>query len=75
MLIPININPCNSIYFTGSEILHILQEKGKMSMNDLYFAVKSKYDMSYPILMLSLDWLFLIDEAVVTEEGEVKLCL
>ena len=74
MLIPDNINPHNSIYFTGSEILRILHANGSMSMSNLYYEAKCKYGMSYSVLMLSLDWLYLINQVIVSIDGEVQLC-
>ena len=75
MLRPENINPKNSIYYTGGMVLHLIQESGNMSVLELYSEVKSKYGMTFPVLLLSLDWLYLINAATVTNKGEVKLCI
>lgn len=75
MLMPENINPKNSIYYTGGMVLRTVQERGTMSMLDLYLEVKDRYGMTYPVMLLSLDWLYLINAATVTKNGEVKLCI
>lgn len=75
MLMPENINPKNSIYYTGGMVLQLIQKNGNMSVFDLYSEVKSKYGMSFPVMLLSLDWLYLINAATVTKSGEVKLCI
>ena len=56
-------------------VLRTVQERGTMSMLDLYLEVKDRYGMTYPVMLLSLDWLYLINAATVTKNGEVKLCI
>ena len=46
-----------------------------MGVFDLYSEVKSRYGISFPVMLLSLDWLYLIGAATVTNSGEVKLCI
>ena len=70
-----NIDPRNSIYYTGGMVLRLIQKKGNMSVLDLYSEVNSKYNMTFPVMLLSLDWLYLINAATVTKSGEVKLCI
>ncbi len=75
MLMPENINPKNSIYYTGGKVLQLLQKRGSLTVLELYAEVKSKYGMSFPAMLLSLDWLYLINVATVTNKGEVILCI
>ncbi|WP_235846480.1 ABC-three component system middle component 6 [Neobacillus drentensis] len=63
-----------SIYYNGSLILQQLIKQDNVGIINLYKSVKSESGMSLSTYMLSLDWLFLSDIAVVTESGEVKLC-
>lgn len=72
---PENINPKNSIYYTGGMVLKLIQEGGNMSVLELYSEVKSKYGMTFSVLLLSLDWLYLINATTVTSKGEVRLCI
>ncbi|MET3696660.1 hypothetical protein SAMN05877753_10395 [Bacillus oleivorans] len=74
MLLPEDINPELSIYYNGSVILHFLLEKKNIDLITLYKHVKNENDMSLNTFMLSLDWLFLANIAIVTESGEVQLC-
>lgn len=73
MLLPDNIHPENSIYFNASIVLQILQEFGKLDMLDLYQNVTKNKKMSFPVYILCLDWLYIINVAELNH-GEVKLC-
>ena len=75
MLMPENIDPKKSIYYTGGLVLQLIQKSGNISVLDLYSEVKSKHGISFPVMLLSLDWLYLIGAATVTKSGKVKLCI
>ena len=75
MLLPDNIHPEHSIYYNGSIVLAELNEESKLQIMDLYQRVKERNGMSFPIFILSLDWLYLINVAQVNSEGVVELCL
>lgn len=74
MLLPDSSHPKQSIYYTGAVVLKVLQRNGTMSLADLYVAVKESEGMSFKLLILSLDWLYLINAALLSENGEVTLC-
>jgi hypothetical protein len=74
MLLPDNIHPENSIYFNGAIVLKVLQDRTKQNLLDLYQDVKQHRSMSFAVFVLSLDWLFLINVAVLNQDGEVELC-
>lgn len=73
MLLPDNIHPENSIYFNASLVLQILQEFGKLDMLDLYQKITKDKKISFPVYILCLDWLYIINVAEL-KQGEVKLC-
>jgi hypothetical protein len=73
MLLPDNIHPENSIYFNASLVLETLQEFGKLDMLDLYQNVNTNKKISFPVYILCLDWLYIINVAELNQ-GEVKLC-
>jgi len=73
MLLPDNMHPNNSIYYNGAIILNILQKYNSVELLALYDLVKQENNMSFPIFILSLDWLYLIDSAILKEE-KVVLC-
>lgn len=75
MLMPENIDPKKSIYYTGAMVLQLIQKSGNISVFDLYSEVKLKYGITFPVMLLSLDWLYLIGAATVTKSGDVKLCI
>lgn len=73
MLLPDNIHPDHSVYYNGAIVLQVLQSDGGMELFDLYEKTKSVKDMSFPLFVLCLDWLYLIDAAVFNA-GVVELC-
>lgn len=75
MLLPDNINPRNSVYYNGAIVLQIVQAYKKVSIIDLYALAKEKENMSFSMLILCLDWLYLIDAVIITDKAEVSLCL
>ena len=74
MLVSDSISPAQLLYYHGGRVLQLLQKEGNMSVGLLYARVQEEQDMSFPMLMLCLDWLYLIDAAIITKEGEVRLC-
>jgi len=74
MLLPDNIHPQLSIYYNGALILKELKQLAKQQVFDLYQRIRSQYNMSFPIFMLCLDWLYLIDSAKIDDDGWVELC-
>ncbi|MFH0736163.1 MAG: ABC-three component system middle component 6 [bacterium] len=75
MLLPDNVHPENTVYFNGSIVLEALQKQNIQELFELYQNVRSQRNMSFPIFILCLDWLYLIDAAEINSEGKVKLCL
>lgn len=73
MLLPDNIHPENSIYYNGGIVLSIIQNNGNIEILELFQLVKKIRNMSFTTFVLSLDWLYLIDVAVLEDE-KVKLC-
>lgn len=74
MLIPDNIHPNKSIYYNGAFVLKSLQNNSVQSILDLYNDVKQEKQMTFPVFTLCLDWLFLLDVAILNENAEVELC-
>lgn len=74
MLLPDNIHPEQSIYFNGSFVLQELQKKSKQNLLDLYQNVKEQRNMTFPVFILCLDWLFLLNISLLNDSGEIELC-
>ncbi len=74
MLLPDNIHPENSIYYNGVFVLQELQKEENQHLLDLYQNVRQQQNMSFPIFVLCLDWLFLLGVAELNNNDKVKLC-
>lgn len=74
MLLPDNIHPENCIYYNGAVVLQTLQNFKKLELFELYEKVKGIQSMSFPLFVLCLDWLYLIDAAVY-KSGKVEVCI
>lgn len=73
MLLPDNLHPENSIYYNGSIVLKVLQTEDKLGILELYNRVLKICYMSFPIFILCLDWLYLINVAELRKE-KIELC-
>ena len=74
MLVPDNIHPEQTIYFNGAFVLKAIQEHHMMDMLDLYIETTSEREMSMPVFVLCLDWLFLLNLVTLNDNGKVELC-
>ena len=74
MLLPDTVRPQNSIYYIGALVLKALQDNGTMTIANLYVFMKENHNISFPVLLLSLDWLYLINIAIINKNGDVSLC-
>ena len=74
MLLPDNIHPEQSIYFNGAFVLQALREQRVMDFLDLYLGTQKRREMTMPVFVLCLDWLFLLNLVNLNEQGVVELC-
>lgn len=74
MLLPDSIHPKYSVYYVGALLLKTLQQRGAMSVADLYVTMKNDHDVSFKLYLLSLDWLYLINAAQINNKGDIALC-
>jgi hypothetical protein len=74
MLIPDNVHPEQTVYFNGAFVLKAIQKRRTENLLDLYILTKAEREMSMPVFVLCLDWLFLLNLVTLNESGEVKLC-
>ncbi len=74
MLLPDSIHPKHSIYYTGAMVLQVIQQKGTITIADLLVQMKQEHNMSFKLMLLTLDWLYLIHAALINDKGEVHLC-
>ena len=73
MLLPDSMHPENTVYFNGATVLQVLQNCTEMELLDLYHKTCKLGKMTFPMFVLCLDWLYLI-EVVTVENDMVKLC-
>jgi len=75
MIVDFENNPKNSIIYTSSIILTLLNKNnGKMNFNDLYNYCKNN-KMEYSIFILTIDWMYLVELIKeINEKNEVILC-
>jgi hypothetical protein len=74
MLVPDNIHPEQTIYYNGAFVLEAIKENRVMDLLDLYIQTTSRREMSLPVFLLCLDWLFLLDLVTLNNQGKVVLC-
>lgn len=75
MLLPDNINPKLSIYYNSAILINILKNNNMIQIVNLYDEAKKENDISFSTFILCLDWLYLIESALILEDGRVKLCI
>lgn len=75
MLLPIDMNPENSLYYYGAMIIQELNNEENLDIVSLYSRLKNKIKISLISYSLTLDWLYMIDCVNVNETGGVKLCI
>ncbi len=73
-IVPDNIHPEQTIYFNGAFVLKTIQENRTMDMLSLYIQTTANRDMSMPVFVLCLDWLFLLNLVTLNEHEKVELC-
>lgn len=74
MLLPDNIHPEQSIYYNGAFVLQTLREQRTMDLLDLYLDTQKYRQMTMPVFVLCLDWLYLLNLVSLNEQGGVELC-
>lgn len=74
MLLPDNIHPELCVYYNGSLVIEQLKKEDNQLIIDLFQKIRSIRKMSFPVFVLCLDWLYMIDVAKIDERGFVKLC-
>ena len=68
-----------------NEMASRIESRGKLNIldfnqhsevfsKDIYQKVKQKNNISFMTFMLSIDWLYLIEVAIMNKNGEIELC-
>ncbi|QZE12456.1 ABC-three component system middle component 6 [Mycoplasma sp. Ms02] len=77
MLLPININPKDSIFYVSTLILQHIVENNVSEQNwlDLYSDINKKEKITPRMFVFGLDWLYLINEINIDKKGRIYRCL
>jgi hypothetical protein len=73
MLLPDNIHPDKSIYYNAAFVLQVLQTKKGLDLVSLFYEVKQLKEITFPVFILCLDWLFIANIATI-KDNKVELC-
>jgi hypothetical protein len=74
MLLLNDIKPEMSIFYSSALLINEIKKSEGQDIVTLYKKVKEKHNISLKVYSYCLDWLFLIEAAIVDEEGGVYLC-
>ena len=74
MLLLNDMKPEMSVFYYASLLIKEVEGREGQDIVSLYKIAKEKYNISLKLFSYCLDWLFLIEAAVVDREGGVFLC-
>lgn len=75
MILNKDTNPKYNLYHVGAQILEVLSESpSEISFSNLYDRLYSKHGLEMGLVVLGLDWLYIIDAVKYNKVGIVK-CL
>ena len=74
MLLPDNIHPQHTIYYNGAFVLDTIRHHPLLDLLDLYMIARERCEMSMPVFVLSIDWLYLLGQVEIDGNGKVALC-
>jgi len=70
VIMPKDVLPKDSLYYKGFMVLSEIKKKGSIKFSDLVFNLRE--EISVNALILTLDWLYLLNAAILDEEGVVS---
>lgn len=74
MLLLNDMKPEMSVFYYSSLVLTEIECDEGLDIVTLYKNTKEKHHISLKVFSYCLDWLYLIEAAVVNKEGRVFLC-
>lgn len=78
MLLAKDINPAKSIYYSSALILDIIlkdQNNKTIDVIELFSKINDSHKISFHLLILSLDWLFMIGVLNINDNGLLIKCI
>ncbi|EMN7422351.1 TPA: hypothetical protein KD105_003934 [Vibrio parahaemolyticus] len=75
MIVSEDTHPERKVYYWGAIIIEFLCEvdEGEIPLYDFFEIMKKRHNISVEMLMLSLDWLFILN-AIEQREGRIVKC-
>jgi len=74
MLVPDNVHPDQTVYYNGAFVLKAIQASHSTDFLDLYASTIELREMSMPLFVLCVDWLYLIGLVKFNDHGRLELC-
>lgn len=75
MLLPDNVHPEDCIYYNGAFVLQAVRANPTSDFLDIYQHTKELKEMSMPVFVLCIDWLFLLNLLTLDDQGRIELCI
>lgn len=74
MIVDVDRNPQNQIYYIGGLILNVLKQQNKVAFSymDVFETLNEEHKVSINLYTLALDWLYLLGTISYTKKGLVK---
>ena len=74
MIVDVDTNPQNQIYYIGGLILNILKQQKNVAFSymDVFETLNKEHRVSINLYTLSLDWLYLLGTINYNEKGLIK---
>lgn len=74
MIVDVDRNPQNQIYYIGGLVLKILKQQSDVAFSymDVFETLNEEHKVSINLYTLALDWLYLLGTISYTEKGLVK---
>ena len=73
MLMPNDTNPKKSLFYIGGLILRTIKSNN-YTLDQIYIYLNQEENVSYQLLILALDWLFILG-AISVENGGIIKCI
>lgn len=75
MLVSDNVSPDTSVYYLGGILISLIDNREKeFDFFDIYKIIKDEHEVSVKLLILTLDWLYLLDLIDLNEDGSFVKC-
>lgn len=76
MIIDQDVNPKRNLYYLGGKVLSILAAlpNGRTDVLTIFYEVKKTDEVSLKLVILALDWLYVLGVIRLTSNGGIEKC-